>query len=83
MSARRARTVARPSLLIGGAIAGILIACSSSRWWRSARSGPAKRADARLRAAVTDVSRDYVIAPVRQVLRDYAEAREALAEAGK
>ena len=70
-------------LLIGGAIAGILISLLVKPLVAVGRNRARKRADIRLRAAVTDVSRDYVIAPVRQVLHDYAEAREALGEAGK
>jgi hypothetical protein len=34
-----------------------------------------------LRAAVTGVAREYVVAPVRDVLRAYADARSALATA--
>jgi hypothetical protein len=37
-----------------------------------------RRAEQRLRAAVTDVAREYVVAPVRDVLNAYAQAREAL-----
>lgn len=70
-------------LLIGGAVAGILISLLVKPLVAVGRNRARKRADSSLRAAVTDVSRDYVIAPVRQVLHDYAEAREALGEAGK
>jgi hypothetical protein len=37
-----------------------------------------KRAEQRLRASVTEVGREYVVAPVREVLNAYAQAREAL-----
>ncbi|MFC4066104.1 GTPase family protein [Actinoplanes subglobosus] len=37
-----------------------------------------RRAELRLRAAVTEVGRGYVVAPVREVLNAYAQAREAL-----
>jgi hypothetical protein len=37
-----------------------------------------RRAESRLRAAVTEVGRGYVVAPVREVLNAYAQAREAL-----
>jgi hypothetical protein len=36
------------------------------------------RAEQRLRASVTEVAREYVVAPVREVLNAYAQAREAL-----
>ena len=37
-----------------------------------------RRAEQRLRVAVTEVAREYVVAPVREVLNAYAQAREAL-----
>ncbi|WP_433792894.1 GTPase family protein [Actinoplanes sp. CA-252034] len=37
-----------------------------------------RRAELRLRAAVTEVGRAHVVAPVREVLNAYAQAREAL-----
>jgi hypothetical protein len=37
-----------------------------------------RQADQRLRHAVTDVAREHVVAPVREVLNAYAQAREAL-----
>jgi hypothetical protein len=65
-------------LLLGGLLAGLLL------WllvkpivaWGARRAR--HRADQRLRAAVTDVAREYVVAPVREVLHAYAQAREAL-----
>ena len=36
------------------------------------------RAELRLRASITEVAREYVVAPVREVLNAYAQAREAL-----
>ena len=44
----------------------------------AAHGAPRRRADQRLRAAVTEVAREYVVAPVREVLNAYAQAREAL-----
>jgi GTP-binding protein EngB required for normal cell division len=65
-------------LLLGGLAAGLLL------WlllkpivnWGARRAR--HRADTRLRQAVTEVSRAYVVAPVREVLNSYAQAREAL-----
>jgi hypothetical protein len=66
-------------LLLGGLALGMLL------WlllkplvnWGARRTR--RRAEQRLRAAVTDVAREYVVAPVREVLNAYAQAREALA----
>jgi hypothetical protein len=48
---------------------------------RQASRRARRRAENRLRAAVTEVAREYVVAPVRAVLHSYAEAREALESA--
>ncbi|HYN95823.1 MAG TPA: ABC transporter, partial [Pilimelia sp.] len=68
-------------LLLGGLLAGLLLAALTRPvvGWAARRSR--RRAEARLRAAVTDVAREYVIAPVREVLHAYAQAREALGAA--
>jgi GTP-binding protein EngB required for normal cell division len=65
-------------LLLGGLILGVLL------WlllkpivnWGARRAR--RRAEQRLRAAVMAVAREYVVAPVREVLNAYAQAREAL-----
>jgi GTP-binding protein EngB required for normal cell division len=65
-------------LLLGGLILGVLL------WlllkpivnWGARRAR--RRAEQRLRASVTAVAREYVVAPVREVLNAYAQAREAL-----
>jgi GTP-binding protein EngB required for normal cell division len=65
-------------LLLGGLILGILL------WlllkpivnWGARRAR--RRAEQRLRTAITEVAREYVVAPVREVLNAYAQAREAL-----
>jgi len=65
-------------LLIGGLALGLLL------WlllkpivnWGARRAR--RRAEQRLRLAVTEVAREYVVAPVREVLNAYAQAREAL-----
>jgi hypothetical protein len=66
-------------LLLGGVALGIVL------WlvlkpivnWGARRAQ--RRAEQRLRASITEVAREYVVAPVREVLNAYAQAREALA----
>jgi GTP-binding protein EngB required for normal cell division len=68
-------------LLLGGLVLGILL------WlllkplvnWGARRAR--RRAEQRLRVAVTEVARELVVAPVREVLHAYAQAREALTAA--
>ncbi|GAA0564390.1 50S ribosome-binding GTPase [Paractinoplanes ferrugineus] len=65
-------------LLLGGLLGGVLL------WlllkplveWGARRARA--RAEQQLRAGVTEVAREYVVAPVREVLNAYAQAREAL-----
>jgi GTP-binding protein EngB required for normal cell division len=65
-------------LLLGGLLLGLLL------WlllkplvdWGARRAR--RRAEQRLRASITEVAREYVVAPVREVLNAYAQAREAL-----
>jgi hypothetical protein len=65
-------------LLLGGLLAGVVL------WlllkpivdWGARRARA--RAEQRLRASITEVAREYVVAPVREVLNAYAQAREAL-----
>jgi energy-coupling factor transporter ATP-binding protein EcfA2 len=65
-------------LLLGGLLAGLLL------WlvlkpvvnWGARRAR--RRAEQRLRTSITEVAREYVVAPVREVLNAYAQAREAL-----
>ena len=65
-------------LLVGGLAGGVLL------WlllkplinWAAARAR--RRAEQRLQVAVTAVAREHVVAPVREVLNAYAQAREAL-----
>jgi GTP-binding protein EngB required for normal cell division len=66
-------------LLLGGLALGIIVwlLLKPIVGWRARRAG--RRAEQRLRAAVTEVAREYVVAPVREVLNAYAQAREALA----
>jgi energy-coupling factor transporter ATP-binding protein EcfA2 len=68
-------------LLLGGLLLGALIALLVRPLvgWGARRAR--RRAEARLKAAVTEVGREHVVAPVREVLHAYAAAREALAAA--
>ena len=66
-------------LLLGGVLVGVLLALVC-RWLVSftARSR-ARRADKRLRDAISEVSAEVVVAPIQAELASYAEVREALA----
>jgi hypothetical protein len=68
-------------LLLGGLLLGMIVAVLVRPivGWAARRAR--RRADARLRARVTEVARAYVVAPVREVLHAYAQAREALTAA--
>ena len=68
-------------LLLGGVLVGVLLALVC-RWLVSltARSR-ARRADKRLRDAISEVSAEVVVAPIQAELASYAEVREALAVA--
>jgi GTP-binding protein EngB required for normal cell division len=65
-------------LLGGGLLAGALIATVVRPLVRLAAKRVRARAENRLRAAVTEVARELVVAPVRGVLHAYADARAAL-----
>jgi hypothetical protein len=68
-------------LFVGGLVAGALIASLVRPLVRIAARRVRSRAENRLRAAVTEVARDLVVAPVRAVLHAYADARVALGAA--
>jgi GTP-binding protein EngB required for normal cell division len=65
-------------LLLGGLLLGLLLWLLLKPVVNWAARRARRRADHRLRAAVTEVAREYVVAPVREVLNAYAQAREAL-----
>ncbi|HET6215144.1 MAG TPA: GTPase [Micromonosporaceae bacterium] len=69
------------ALLLGGLLAGALIAGLGRVLVAVFARRTAARTEARLRAAVAQIADEYVIAPVRTVLRAYGEARVALAAA--
>jgi hypothetical protein len=68
-------------LLGGGLLAGALVAVVVRPLVRAAARRVRARAERRLRAAVTEVAREFVVAPVRGVLHAYADARVALGSA--
>ncbi|MEV4640768.1 GTPase [Actinoplanes sp. NPDC049548] len=65
-------------LLLGGLILGLLMAVLLRPIVNVGARRAGRRAEQRLRASVTEVGREYVVAPVREVLNAYAQAREAL-----
>jgi energy-coupling factor transporter ATP-binding protein EcfA2 len=69
------------ALVVGGLLCGLLFGTVLGPAVRIAGHRAGARADRQLRFAVAEVGREYVVAPVREVLQRYAEAREALAAA--
>jgi hypothetical protein len=67
------------AMLIGGLLCGLLLGTVLGPVVGLAARRAGARADRQLRFAVAEVGREYVVAPVREVLQRYAEAREALA----
>ncbi len=65
-------------VLLGGLLAGMLLALLVKPFIRWGARRARRRAEARMRRAVAEVGREQVIAPVRSVLRDYTAARDAL-----
>ncbi|MFI5495364.1 GTPase [Actinoplanes sp. NPDC051859] len=66
-------------LLLGGLALGLLLAVLLRPIVNAGARRAGRRAEQRLRASVTEVGREHVVAPVREVLNGYAQAREALA----
>ena len=69
-------------LLLGGLLLGVVVALLVKPIIAFAARRAGGRAEERLHAAVGEVGRELVVAPVREVLRRYAQAREALGLAG-
>jgi energy-coupling factor transporter ATP-binding protein EcfA2 len=65
-------------LLLAGLLLGLLLAVLVKPVVALGARRARARAEQRLRASVTEVGREYVVAPVREVLNGYAQAREAL-----
>jgi len=79
----RVGRVLLPTVLLGGGLlAGFLVAVLVRPLVHAAARRVRARAERRLRAAVTEVARDLVVAPIRTVLHAYADARVALGAAG-
>lgn len=70
-------------LLLGGLLAGLLLAALTRPLVRWAAVRARRRAEQRLVTAVAAVGDEYVLAPVRGVLAHYAEARDALRDASR
>ncbi|MEV1331785.1 GTPase [Micromonospora costi] len=70
-------------LLLGGLLAGLLVAALTRPVVRWAAARARRRAEQRLLTAVSAVGDEYVLAPVRGVLTSYDEARDALRDAAR
>ncbi len=68
-------------LLIGGVLAGLLLALVCRGLVALTAKSRAASANRRLRAAISEVSEDVVVAPIRTEIARCAEAREGLAVA--
>ncbi|MFK3982698.1 GTPase [Micromonospora sp. NPDC050397] len=66
-------------MLLGGLLLGLVVAVLVKPVIRWAARRAGGRAEERLHGAVGEVGRELVVAPVREVLHRYAQAREALA----
>ncbi|AGL13607.1 GTPase family protein [Actinoplanes sp. N902-109] len=65
-------------LLVGGLLLGLLLAALLRPIVNAGARRARHRAEQRLRQSVTEVGREHVVAPVREVLNAYAQARESL-----
>ncbi|GIE96329.1 GTPase [Paractinoplanes rishiriensis] len=65
-------------MLLGGLFTGLLLWLLLKPLVDLGARRARHRAEQRLRQSITEVSREYVVAPVREVLNAYAQAREAL-----
>ncbi|HKE67071.1 MAG TPA: GTPase [Micromonosporaceae bacterium] len=70
-------------LLCGGVLAGIALALLSVPLAAAGARQARARAATRLRRSIFDVGTAYVVEPVRRVLGDYTDARDALAVAAR
>jgi hypothetical protein len=67
-------------LLVGGLLAGLVLALLARLLALVGAGRRRRRAEARLRAAVADVADDLVLSPVREELAAYGTLRSAVAE---
>ncbi|MGC5017421.1 GTPase [Micromonospora sp. DT47] len=70
-------------LLLGGLLAGLLVAAATRPVIRWAARRARQRAERRLSTAVAEVGAGYVLTPVRAVLDRYGQARAALRDAAR
>lgn len=79
MTQPRVGPISLPLLLL---IGGLLLGAAAAALVRPAAAWAARavgaHAEHRLRGVITDVGQEYVMVPVRKVLRAYAQARDAL-----
>jgi GTP-binding protein EngB required for normal cell division len=68
-------------LLGGGLLSGLLLAVVVRPFVAMAARHARVRAERRLRAAIAEVAKTHIVAPVRDVLRSYDDARDALSSA--
>jgi uncharacterized membrane protein len=69
--------------LIAGALAGLLLAMLVKPLVTVGARRARRRAQGRLHGAIADIARTQILMPIRDVLRDYAEARRALEDAAR
>lgn len=70
------------ALLFGGLLFGLLMAIVVRPFVRMGAKRARRSADKKLRNAVSNVAMEMIVAPVRETLRSYANARDALLAAG-
>jgi hypothetical protein len=68
-------------MLLGGAVAGVLVALSSRMLTGLAARRKARSADRRLRAAISEVTEELVVGPIEAEIEAYRRTREGLATA--
>jgi GTP-binding protein EngB required for normal cell division len=69
------------AMLVGGLLFGLLLAVVVRPFIRIGAARAQRSAERKLRNAVTNVATELIVAPVREVLRAYGQARDALASA--
>jgi GTPase Era involved in 16S rRNA processing len=69
------------ALLVGGLLAGAVLAGLAGPIAAAAARRARARAEARLRAAVAEVAQEYVVSPVGAVVQGYRDSRAALGQA--
>jgi uncharacterized protein YciW len=70
-------------MLVGGVVAGVLLAVSCRLLVRWTARSKARSADRRLRAAITDVAERLVLEPIDAELAAYRTTRDGLGVAAR